>query len=367
MYFIIIPSVYDVLPLFVKTTPFPKSILLSKFPPATYPPSLVSATEVIFSSLLLPISLAWIVIGFGNSVFSNFIIIPLLAPLDLKVIPFPKSILLLSKYPPAIYPPSLVPATEFIWSPLLLPPITFAHSHSPLLLYFIIIPSEPTLFVRLTPFPKSILLSKDPPARIPPSLVSATEFIWSLLLPPITFAHSHSPLLLYFIIIPSSLPLLLKFTPFPKSILLDEKDPPATYPPSVVSATEFIWSLLLPPITFAHSHSPLLLYFIIIPSSLPLLLKFTPFPKSILLDEKDPPATYPPSLVSVTEYILETLLSPIPFAHSTSPSALYFIIIPLIDLSFVLRITPFPRSILLLSKYPPAIIPPSLVSATEFI
>ena len=100
---------------------------------------------------------------------------------------------------------------------------------------------------------------------IPPSLVDATDNISSVLLPPILFAHSTSPELLYFIISPSEEPLFVNVS-FPTWIVLLTKYPPAIYPPSLVEATELIISELLPPILFAHSTSPELLYFIINPS-----------------------------------------------------------------------------------------------------
>ena len=81
-----------------------------------------------------------------------------------------------------------------------------------------------------------------PPAIIPPSLVDATELIISLYFPPITFAHSISPFALYFISIPSDSPefLFVKVTPFSKSILLESKYPPTITPPSFVSAIDSI-------------------------------------------------------------------------------------------------------------------------------
>jgi len=145
------------------------------------------------------------------------------------------------------------------------------------------------------------------------------------------FAHSHSPSVLYFIIIPSvllSLPCLVKTTPFPKSILLTLKFPTTTIPPSLDFTIEFILFRSLPPITFAHSISPLALYFIIIASSSPFFVKVSPFSNLILLLLKYPPTTIPLSFVSATDFIWSNPSPPTPLAHSTSPFLSYFIINP---------------------------------------
>ena len=68
----------------------------------------------------------------------------------------------------------------------------------------------------------------------------------------------------------------------------------------------------------------------------------------------------PPSLVATTE-LIPSLLSPIFFAHSTTPELLYFIIKPplLVNVSFPTCIVP--------EKSPPTMAPPSLVDATDLI
>ena len=63
------------------------------------------------------------------------------------------------------------------------------------------------------------------------------------------------------------------------------------YPLSLVCTIEVIESLSTPPIAFAHSHLPFTSYFIIIPSVLPLFIKFIPFFKSILVELNSPAIT----------------------------------------------------------------------------
>ena len=105
--------------------------------------------------------------------------------------------------------------------------------------------------------------------------------------------------------IPDEPPCILKIVPFSSSILLLPKFPPARYPPSLVSATEFIISVPGPPTFCAHIAWPVELYFIIIPSKSPfealVWVKLTPFPKSMLSEAKFPDTIYSPFLVSVTE------------------------------------------------------------------
>ena len=120
-------------------------------------------------------------------------------------------------------------------------------------------------------------------------------------------------------------------------------------------------SVSLPPILLAHSTSPVLPYFIIIPSVFPLFVSVFPS-ASIVLLSKYPPAIYPPSLVGVTDLIISLLLPPRLLAHSTSPSLSYFSIIPSLEPLFVRVYSPTWKLPL---KYPPAIIPLSLVEATE--
>ena len=110
LYLIIIPAEYSP-PLFVRVSSPTVILLLLKAPPTIYPPSLISVTELIVSSSPPPILLA----HSTSPILLYLITIPS-EPHDIVLlfvrVSSPTVILSLSKYPPTIYPPSLVPATE---------------------------------------------------------------------------------------------------------------------------------------------------------------------------------------------------------------------------------------------------------------
>ena len=164
-------------------------------------------------------------------------------------------------------------------------------------------------------------------------------------------------------------PLFIKLIPFSRLISLEEKLPAVIYPLSLVATSDNILSEPVPPITFVHSTSPIELYFIISPSAeflTPLLVKFISLPKSIVLDSKYPPAIYPPSLVVTMVVIKSSYSPPITLDHSISSFLLYFIITPLVN-PLLFKIFSFSKSILFDEKHPPTTYPPSLVAATELI
>ena len=123
-------------------------------------------------------------------------------------------ILLELKYPPAIYPPSLVAETEVIWSSLLSLidcACIVVGLFSSIFSNFITIPSLKSLsLLFIIVYSPTVILSvsNSPPITKHPSLVSVIEFI------PCTFsmavANSTFPSALYFIIIPLDCPFFIR-------------------------------------------------------------------------------------------------------------------------------------------------------------